>query len=89
MTGRCVTQKTTTNMVKSTSTPPTAPCYLYRKDRLMNKCFHCGHESVVWDNDFSFEEYYGEGEGIVHILHCANCGAEIEYAIKDSNSDEE
>jgi len=55
----------------------------------MNECFHCGHESVVWDNDFSFEEYYGEGEGIVHILHCANCGAEIEYAIKDSNSDEE
>jgi len=32
-----------------------------------------------------------EGEGIVHICHCTNCGAEIEYriAIPDEDEDEE
>lgn len=47
----------------------------------MYECFHCGHRSVIWDNDFSFEDFCYEGEGIVHICHCSNCGAEIEYRI--------
>lgn len=46
-------------------------------------CFHCGG-TVVWDNDFTGDEVYGNGDenGIVHTCHCANCGAEIEYYIK-------
>ncbi len=47
----------------------------------MNTCFHCGSEKVVWDSDFSFEDVGYEGNGIVHFLHCAECGAEIEYRI--------
>lgn len=47
----------------------------------MYECFHCGEMTVVWDSDFSFEDCGYEGDGIVHFLHCANCGAEIEYAI--------
>lgn len=47
----------------------------------MYECFHCGHRSVIWDNDFSFEDFCYEGEGIVQICHCTNCGAEIEYRI--------
>lgn len=54
------------------------------------QCFHCGSNSVMWDNDFDYEDYGLEGEGIVHVCHCANCGAYIEYYVnigeeKDEN----
>ena len=45
------------------------------------ECFHCLSQGVIWDADFDFEDFGYEGEGIVHICHCANCGAEIEYRI--------
>ena len=51
------------------------------KRRPMYECFHCGHKTVVWQADFSFEEMMYEGEGIVHICQCSNCGAEIEYRV--------
>lgn len=56
----------------------------------MYECFHCGERSVVWDSDFSFEDLCLEGEGIVHMCHCTNCGAEIEYRIslEDYNEDQ-
>ena len=47
----------------------------------MYECFHCGQRSVYWQNDFTFEDYGYEGEGIVHICHCGNCGADIEYYV--------
>lgn len=47
----------------------------------MWECFHCGERKVIWQNDFSFEDMGYEGEGIVHICKCENCGAEIEYRI--------
>ncbi len=34
---------------------------------------------MIWDCDYMFEEFGYEGNGIVHVCHCANCGAEIEY----------
>lgn len=46
-----------------------------------NRCFHCGAYAVVWDSDYSFEDYFREGEGIIHALHCTNCGADITYGI--------
>lgn len=48
----------------------------------MYECFHCGHRTVIWDADFSFEDFAYDGDGIVHICHCSNCGAEIEYRIR-------
>lgn len=33
----------------------------------MYECFHCGSRGVIWDNDFSFEDFGYEGEGIVHV----------------------
>ena len=45
------------------------------------ECFHCGHRSVVWGSDFSFEDYGLDGEGIIHSCTCSNCGAEIEYRV--------
>ena len=47
----------------------------------MYECFHCAERSVIWDNDFTFEDFGLEGEGIVHTLHCTNCGADIVYFI--------
>lgn len=45
------------------------------------QCAHCLSYSVIWDSDFDFEDFGYEGEGIIHICHCTNCGAEIEYRI--------
>ena len=47
----------------------------------MYQCFHCCTYGVMWDSDFAFEDFGLEGEGIVHVCHCVNCGAEIEYYI--------
>lgn len=51
------------------------------------QCFHCVTNGVIWDSDFSFEDYGMEGEGIIHVCHCANCGAEIEYYISLEEED--
>jgi hypothetical protein len=55
----------------------------------MYECFHCGCKAVVWESDFSFEDMGYDGEGIVHICRCSNCGAEIEYRISFNDDDEE
>ena len=44
----------------------------------MYQCFHCLSDGVCWDGDFTFEDYGLEGEGLIHVCHCSNCGAEIE-----------
>lgn len=54
----------------------------------MYECFHCGARAVIWDNDFTFEDCGYEGEGLVHFLHCTNCGAEIEYCIPEQTEEE-
>ena len=55
----------------------------------MYECFHCGARAVIWDCDYSFEDFCYEGEGIVQVLHCTNCGAEIEYRIYLEDEDDE
>jgi hypothetical protein len=55
----------------------------------MYQCFHCLSNSLCWDSDFDFEDFGYEGEGIVHILHCANCGAEVEYRIDLTKGEED
>lgn len=53
------------------------------------KCFNCLKDSVIWQNDFSFEDFGKEGEGIVHTFTCMNCGAEIYYFVPLGEKDEE
>ena len=58
----------------------------------MYKCYYCGHETVAWQCDYDFEDYGYDGNGIVQTFHCANCDADIEYAIPfplDVSDDEE
>lgn len=54
----------------------------------MYECFHCGSQSVIWDCDYNFSDFGYHGEGLIHICHCANCGAEIEYRIYISDNEE-
>lgn len=54
----------------------------------MYECFHCLARAVVWQADFNFEDFCYEGEGIVQICRCTNCGAEIEYRITTGGEDE-
>lgn len=51
------------------------------------ECFHCLHDSVVWQCDYDFSDYGYEGDGIVQVLHCSNCGADIEYYIPIAKED--
>lgn len=55
----------------------------------MYECFHCGEKAVIWDNDFSYEDYGLEGEGIVQDLHCENCGARIQYFIDCGDNEDD
>lgn len=41
-------------------------------------CFICGGHKVIWGNDWSFEDYGYEGEGIISTYSCMDCGAEYE-----------
>lgn len=47
----------------------------------MYECFHCLSRSLIWDADFDFEDFGMDGPGIVHICHCASCGAHVEYYV--------
>ena len=47
----------------------------------MYECFNCGERAVVWDGDFTFEDYCMYGDGIIHECHCTNCGARIIYEV--------
>ena len=53
----------------------------------MYQFFHCLANAVIWQNDFTFEDFGYDGEGIVHVLTCMNCGAEIEYDVPDNDVD--
>lgn len=53
------------------------------------QCFHCLSSSVNWQSDFSFEDYGLEGEGVINVCHCSNCGADIEYYVPIDSSDEQ
>lgn len=51
------------------------------------KCWYCGEE-MIWDQDFDYDEVYGEGKGIVTFLHCSNCGANAEFSLGDDKDDD-
>lgn len=51
-------------------------------------CFHCGEDVVILGCDFTFEDYdILDEQGIVHELHCTNCGAEIVYCCKEEDDE--
>ena len=54
----------------------------------MYECFHCGTKNVYWNADFDYADFGYEGQGIVHICKCANCGADIEYRVPISDEED-
>lgn len=44
------------------------------------KCWHCGEGEFVWQNDFSYDEWFANdsGDGIVSTFACSNCRAYAE-----------
>ena len=52
------------------------------------KCYMCGG-TLIWQNDYDFEDYGMEGEGIVTTLVCTECGAWWEGYYKLSDEEEE
>ena len=53
-------------------------------------CFHCMQPTICWDSDFTGDEVYGNGDtdGLVHMCHCSNCGAEVQYYIRGEGFEE-
>ena len=56
---------------------------LFRGEGLTD-CWYCGTK-LVWDSDFNYDEVFGEGEGIVTMLHCPECGAEVQFSLRDDD----
>lgn len=54
----------------------------------MANCINCGAE-LCWQNDFDYEDYGIEGEGIVSVWHCTQCGALHEVYINCGETETE
>lgn len=39
-------------------------------------CFFCGVGRLIWGCDYSFEDFMLDGDGIVSVHTCSECGAE-------------
>ena len=49
-------------------------------------CWYCGGE-IFWQSDFNYDEVFGEGEGIVTILQCSQCTADIQYSLREDEEE--
>ena len=47
-------------------------------------CWYCGGR-LRWNSDFGYDEIFGEGDGIVSFLTCMDCGAEVQYSLRESD----
>ena len=50
-------------------------------------CCYCGSQ-LIWDNDFSLEDYGVEGDGIISVHHCSNCHAEVYCVLRVEEENE-
>jgi len=53
-------------------------------------CWICGGR-LIWQSDFSPEDFgYEEGtDGLIAILNCSDCGADVKYTLIDEEDEEE
>ena len=49
-------------------------------------CWHC-NSKLIWKNDFSFEDYGIEGEGVVADLSCPKCPTDVQVYYKISEEE--
>lgn len=48
----------------------------------VNRCYMCGSE-VIWQSDFSFEDYGIEGEGLISNWYCSYCKSDIQIITRE------
>ena len=41
---------------------------------------------MIWQSDFTYEDYEREGEGQVTVLLCSSCEASAEFSITDKDN---
>ena len=51
----------------------------------MVKCYNCEAE-MIWGNDFDFDDFGYEGEGIVSCFTCPKCDTYAEFVIPNKKS---
>lgn len=51
-------------------------------------CHRCGEE-LCWMNDYTFEDYGMEGNGIITVWHCLKCEADVEIYLPDETEKED
>ena len=52
----------------------------------MFKCPFCNSE-MIWGNDHSYNDVYGEGEGIITIYSCSNCNCIAEFTLREDEEE--
>ena len=52
------------------------------------RCWHCGNH-VIWDCDFSNEDFDIEEESIVTIMHCPECKCKYQLTLPINHKEEE
>lgn len=60
--------------------------YMVIKELDNMDCWYC-QTQLIWKSDFPYDEWYGEGEGIVTVLECPNCGAECVMSLRDDEDE--
>lgn len=51
-------------------------------------CVNC-RSNMIWQNDFDFSDYGAEGQGIVSVYHCSECGTLSENYIPVGGTEDE
>lgn len=52
-------------------------------------CPRCGKQSAVWGNDYNFEDYCMDGDGIVTNYTCTECNSDIQVATPFNEENED
>ena len=50
-------------------------------------CWYC-RADMIWQSDFTYEDYGREGEGMVTVLLCSECNASAEFSITDEPAEQ-
>lgn len=51
-------------------------------------CPNC-QNTLTWNNDYSYEDYGCEGNGIVSVYNCQHCNVELIEVYQSLNNDNE
>lgn len=51
------------------------------------QCYYCGAFAVGIVADFTFEDFDLQGDGLIYVCRCGNCGSVIEYRIREDEDE--